>query len=522
MAPAAVLDLIETELGEEALEASLVRDHWLRGDLSYLVRPGAQAVAYEFIERWEREHPGDPGPIVLHMHRGARKTVLLEIRAIERCLRYPGHIERIGFPTMKNAFAATSEGLPKLLPQAPEDLRPKTVEGEVHFRNPAWEDPDAVSKLILFGCREGAEGQRNLRSNGISLDEFREIDRPQYVVQHVLAGHFVHKERPLMVISSTSPATPGHFFWTLVDAAREAGRYLLVPTTDNPDFDEHSERVLVAICGGKDTPAWRREALCEKVADETLLAVPSFYRKKAELVREWERPGYFYPFLFADLGFVDPAAVLFSYIDYERKRLVIEDEIVGSSIGSAELRALIRARERELYEKTPLYHLIRRWADATPRELDDLRAGGSEEGVLFSSAKTGEEKWDKWTGLARLESLCAQERLAIHPRCKNLIYQLENAIKNKWHTDLERVQFEEGQDPTSPIMGHADALWALAYGAWQVRSYWDLSPYPVHGVTLRSGQPLQVEGAGPPPVRVTHKPITITHETRHIRGAVTK
>jgi len=533
MAPVEVLDLVESELGVETLEEQLEREAWLRGDLSYLLKPGAQTVAYEFIERWERVHPGHPGPIVIHMHRGSRKTALSEIHAIERCIRYPGHIERLGFPTAKNAHEATSEFLPKVLARAPAELKPRQVGDELHFRNPRWEDPDAVSVMVIFGCREGAKGQRNLRSNGISLDEFREIDRPEYVVEHVLSGHFVHKDRPLMVVYSTSPKTPGHYFWTLVEAARRDGRYLIVPTTENPDFSEQDERVLVALCGGKGTPAWKREALCEKVADETLLAIPSFYTKRraAEerrdrgeeapdpFVMEWKRPEFFFPFITGDMGFIDCAAFLFFYIDYLKKKMVIEDEIVGSSIGSVELRERIKRRELELFGKTALYSQIRRWADATPRELDDLRDHGR--GVLFTSAKTGPEKWDKWQGLAHLESLCAQERIVISPRATCLIYQLENAMKNKWHTDLEREPFEEGRDPLEPVMGHADALWACAYGAWQARYYWDQSPYPP---AANVGRPAWAFPGTPaaraPTIKTTSEPITITHETRHIHGIV--
>lgn len=501
---ARALKLIRETLGEEAVMKLLERERWLRGDLAYLLFPGAQTTAYHRVRDWEETHPGDPGPCVLHMHRGAMKSWLLVLLALERCLRYPNQVARIGSPLCRQTEDIVEPAIRYMLAHCTPDLKPESHGRELHFRNPRWEDSNAISKLVLFGCREEAESQRGLRSNLIALDEVRDIEEPEYIVASVLAPHFVHQDRPLFILSSTSPGTTGHPWWNFVDDAAQDARYVYIPVTENPSFTEADEKVLLKFCKSKESVAWKREALCLKVADPNLLAVPSFFAHRDAIVRDWKRPDYFYPFLFGDVGYIDAAAFLFAYIDFIAQRLVIEDEIVLTTTGTRTLAELIKAKEAVLYSQSYNYKSMRRWADATPRELDDFRGYG----VLLSAARTGEDKWDKWAGLARLESLCQEEKLVIHPRCRSTIYQLENAVKNKQHTDIQREVPREERDPDAPVMGHFDAGWALAYGVWQVRHSWLSNPVPDVPLPQRHWSAPQESKFGR--VKVTHNPLVIT------------
>jgi hypothetical protein len=468
---------LEKEFGREALRrwarAQLL---WMEGDLGWLVTEGAQRTAYEFIRGIHEKDPNSTAPIVLNIHRGGRKTFLISILAWERCLREPNHIALWIGPTKEEASRVSDLALRFLMAQTPEDLRPEpSASGIYTFQNPAWENPDAVSRLYVLGAKEGAESLRGLRAGTVVLDEFRNFDDPEHAIKDVCVPFFIDRDNPLFVVASTPPRTTGHYFSSiLIPQAERTGRYLCIPSSRNPAFTAKEEEKIVAGFGSKDSSAWRREMECELIGDEGSLAIPSFTKKKKAIVRECERPSHYCPFLFADVGYVDATAVLFSYIDFEAQRLVIEDELVATQIGTKALVDAVKAREEAVFGGAALKHLTRRWADATPRELDDLRA----DGLYFSAARTGEEKWDKWAGIARLESLVREERVAINPRCRHLVFQIENAIKNKHHTDLERIPAREGEDPTAPIVGHWDALWALAYGAWQIRPYWLQDPFP--------------------------------------------
>jgi hypothetical protein len=455
----------------EQIREAVERECWSRGDLSYLLLPGAQTVAYGAVHAWEDEHPDDAGPVILHMHRGASKSWLLVLLAIERCLRYPGTVARLGSPQLRQTEEVLEPALRYFFERCPKELRPVWEDRSYVFRNARWGNANARSRLCIFGCRENADSQRGLRANWIAVDEVRDLDDAGYVISSVLSPMYVKQTRPLMVLTSTSPATTGHVWWDYVDEAAAAGRYVFMPTTLNPDFSDKDRKVLLGICKGENTPAWRREALCERVADTNLLAVPSFSAHKEAIVQEQSRPDEFYTFTIADLGFVDPTAVLFAYANYLTRQIVVEDEIVGSSINTSTLIAAVKKKEKELWERSGMLANVQRWADCTPRERSDLAHAG----LYMSPAKQGD--WDKWRGLAYLDSCFYQGTVIIHPRCKNLIHQLGNAVKNTHQTDLKREKPPEYRDPNSPIMGHADALWALAYLVERARYYTTIPPY---------------------------------------------
>lgn len=458
-------------LSSDDVRAAVERELWLRGDLSFLLLPGAQRVAYDAVHSWEAGNAEDAGPVVLHLHRGASKTWLLVLLAIERCLRYPGQVVRLGAPSLKQCEDVLEPAFRHFFSKCPADLRPEWEDRSYVFKSPRWEDPNARSRLCVFGCREGADSQRGLRSNMVCLDEVRDIDDCEYVVTSVIGPQFVKQTRPLCVLTSTSPGTTGHPFWTFVDDAQRAGRYVHIGVDDNPDFSPADRRMLTSLCKGTDTPAWRREALCLRVADESLLVMPSFSKNKATIVVDSPQPDAFFTFESLDMGFVDLAHCIFAHINFEKLKLVVEDEVCGSSIGTQELIKAIKDKEKKLWGKSLLWSKTQRIADCTPRERADLAHGG----LYFSPARPN--NWEQHRTLAMLESLFYQGSVEIHPRCRHLIYQLENATRNASGSDVKRERLPEFADPNAVRMGHADGMFALGYLAEKTRFQMTASPY---------------------------------------------
>jgi hypothetical protein len=263
---------------------------------------------------------------------------------------------------------------------------------------------------------------------------------------------------------------------------------------------------MLSIFRSKDTVAWRREMECELLADTSVLAIPSFTTNRAAIVRTHERPQFFFPFTGADLGFTDPTSVLFTYVDYSNQLLVVEDEIFGRSIGTHDLVSRVQGFELKHFGESAHFRRLRRWADCTPRELDDLRRAG----LPFTPARSGsEDRWDKATGLARLESFCADKRLRVHPRCKALLYQLENSVRNTGETDIAR-------DPSQVLLGHADALWSLSYLLFNLQHLWLESPFPFRVAEPQSHGHLHKYFQNRPNGNVTDRDIKITEHDDHI------
>ncbi|MGH7394464.1 MAG: hypothetical protein ACRDV9_06010 [Acidimicrobiia bacterium] len=487
----------------------LAQELWYRGDLRHLCMEGGQTEAYDFVHSWSTLNPGHPGPLLLELHRGAGKTALLLILDLERCLTHPGETARAGGPTLKQSIQICREVLPLVLQTCPHGLRPEAREGgaRLEIKNPRWPMGAIPSTLHVIGCKEEAGAQRGLRSNLITLDELREFDSPQAVVEDVFMPHFLHRDRPLMVIASTPPKVPGHYFNTLLDRAMPEGRCLTIPSSRNTGFAAADRRKLLAVYGSEDCVAWRREMECHRIADLDALVLPSFSKNKTQIVQAWPRPTHFYPFSSLDIGFVDASGAVFAYIDFLNQQLVVEEEFCKTSQGTLALVSALQEIEHRLFAGTPHASQIRRWADADPRALEDMRQAG----LAFSSCKSG-EKLDKWAPVALLESLFAQCKVKIHPRCRNLIYQLENAAKNKHHTDIQRLQ-QEGLHPDSPIASHFDCLHALAYLANKARSYWLANPFP----TEARGYDQVLTPGGGGHGAITNHPLEITRNSGHVK-----
>ena len=475
---------ISPDLARRAVQDELYR----RGDLSFLIDPvtrSGQRAAYDFVKSVHAASPNSISPIVLNCRRGMGKTFLLAILAVETCLKKRSFVLFVG-PSLTQALGVLAEAMHFVLSNCPPDCMPEIKRGgEVYeFAN--------GSRFRVAGAREGAEHLRGLRADVVLLDEVALFDDLPFILRDVVAPLFAGRDNPLYIITTTPPASTGHpFVADIVPRAVSLGRYRRITAAEDSAFTPQEREKFLSVFGTDQSVAWRREFGCELLADPDALAVPSFEFNKSRIVVPHPRPFAYFSFIAADLGFVDCTGVVFGYVDFGEQRLIVEDEVCAASLGTAALVSILKTKEAAVFGK-PLHEPVR-VADATARELDDLRQAGCH----FQSAKSGAEKWDKFRGLAYLETLCAQDKIRIHPRCTNLRYQLENAVKNDAKTDLKRVKRETRLSPLDPQLGHYDALWALVYGAWKMRLRWLDNPFPRFDARDQSvyRNPLATQGA---------------------------
>ena len=476
---------------------------WYGGYLGYpgLLYPHAQTSLYHWVHDWKEKHFNDAGPLVWNCHRGFGKSTELVVLCIERCLKYPSQEVRYAAPSFKQCKEIVMPAVWKVLAQCPTDLRPQFSGGfEFIFNNPAW-GTNEVSRLVIIGCREGADAERGKRSNMIVIDEVRDIDRPKYVIEDVLGPHFARRANPLMILSSTPPLDIDHYFMKCCEEALLDDRYYKVRNLDNKDWADVDEKLMVRLLRGADTPAYKREMLCELVPDDSYLATPEFRHVKDEIVVDcYQRPSHFYCFIGMDLGFKDYTAILYSYIDFVNHRLVIEDETFVNQKTTQEIANFLREKEQELYSKTPLYKWIRRWSDNDPQELADLKK-------IYDIHIAAAEKTDKWASLASLRTGIANKQIVILRKCRHLIKQLECGRKNNKETDFERENFRE-VSPDEPLKGHCDSIAALMYLWRMIKPYWDQYPFPSEGYhTANMFYPQTIKNRGN--ITITRNPLKL-------------
>jgi hypothetical protein len=269
---------------------------------------------------------------------------------------------------------------------------------------------------------------------------------------------------------STPPRTPAHPFTARFCPEADAEGSLFVRTIrDNTHLKPHEVDRYVKALGGWESLAARRELLCEDVIDTERAVLPEFSEAEAEIVREPPPCDWYFPLVALDVGFEDLTASLFGYWDFGRALLVIVDEMYLKHARTDQIAEGIKAKERVLWPWAareqerdeyggwvvdpwrPQRRHVRRTSDIDLRLVADL-------GALHKLGFALTDKSD--TKEARINALRIRLRersIVIHPRCKQTIRHLRNAV---WHVTRQglRTTFEH-----TPDEGHFDGVDAAVY-----------------------------------------------------------
>lgn len=209
------------------------------------------------------------------------------------------------------------------------------------------------------------------------------------------------------------------------------------------------------------------EETCFLVGDPKRLVIPEAGQSKT-LVRIVDRPDYFNPFVFIDLGADDCTAMLFGYTNFKTAQIVIEKEYVVSYKTTGEKTAEAKRIEKELGYTKPW-----RISDNDLQQVLDLNKDHNYKVLPVTKRSKQPNTPYKESILNGLRMGILHNKIIIHPDCKNLIFQLSYGMWNEKRTDFERNYDLKN---IGIVMGHLDALMALAYGVDNV----DLrkNPYP--------------------------------------------
>lgn len=428
-----VTQALSTQIAEHA-RALL----WERGDLAYKMHAGQVELRTQFYSAAARV-------TVWNIARRFGKSTDLVILAIEHALKT--HLGRVVFaaPTREQARDIVSPIFRHVLEDCPPHLRPRYNEARNFYT------------FESTGCEihiDGADDERGARLRGTKAtlvlgDEVGFWRYPVEVIKSVLLPQTITCNGRI-IIASTPPESPHHAFWQLVAEARIGGSYEQRTIYQNPMVTPALIEEYMRESGGQDSSAWRREYLCERVAEVERAVIPEF--KPDIHIGEYERPAFYDGYVSLDLGLVDLSHCLFAHYDFANACVVVENEVVRQYCTVSELAPEIYAMERET------------WGNQAPRtRVSDAQAISlaefSRQHVLqpqlvpretqFASAQNREPE----ALINRTRAMFASKRIKIHPRCKNLIAQVEGGLWNAKRTDFERI----------PGLGHLDGLMALVY-----------------------------------------------------------
>ncbi len=267
------------------------------------------------------------------------------------------------------------------------------------------------------------------------------IEDLTYVVKSIALPQTLTCDGRVIAVS-TPPKSPSHPFKDMCLSAMEENRYIhrdiYTATHVTPEMIEEYKKEV----GGEKSTDWRREFLGQFVTDADSAILPEFQENLDTIIQDIPTPEYRNCYVSSDFGFKDMTFVVFGYWHFELAKLVIEDELVFTATGSDTIAHAIMEKENTLWSKPPKLRI----ADCDPIILSDLRSRHS-----LNFLKTRRD--DLEAQVTALRVLITQDKLRIHPRCKQLIEHLSNGI---W--DTTGLKFAR-----SGKHGHFDGVAAMVY-----------------------------------------------------------
>lgn len=382
------------------------------------------------------------------------KTNSILAFVFEKLLQNPGWICRWCFPNKNQAREVLGAEITKMQADAPDGTRFK------------YQSTDSVyvgqngSKLYIRGVNEDrGDSARGPASNIIIADEYGFWNEPDYIIREALFPQLENQPGQWLIKASTPPRNLGHRYYIEREEAIRKNRFIQKIIYDNEALSKEELSVIIEESGGLESPAFRRERLCEPVSDPELLIVPEWSEELNVVPDDYPRPEFYTAYVGGDSGADDNTAVLFGYYDFNKNETVIEQEHVTNGRTSKEIVEVAKGIETDLWGEHPVK---RRVYDAAKQLIYDIY-------IDLKWAVQMPQKDDKLAAIHELRTEVGARRFKVKARCKHLRRQLKVGMwKDDRHSDFERT---EG-------LGHLDATAAAIYFNRAIDR--KLNPIPTH------------------------------------------
>jgi len=429
---------------------------WNEGILSWKLRPEQKA----FKKEIEKEHVQ---LVVGNISRRLGKTYSLVLYAIEQALISPQKI-RYGAAFLTDLEEFLIPTFEIILADCPESIRPEYLKSRKIYRFPNG------SEVKLVGLDKNPNGLRGNALNIIIIDEAGFVSNLKYLYQSVIIPATAKQDNIKIIIISTPPESPEHYFVELIQKAQteENGYYLHLTIDDISDLDPKERQRLLNEVGGEHSSTARREFFCEIIIDAERAIAPAFDAKIH--VAEFDEPNIKW-MLFGDAGGVrDITAWLQVGWSHTLQKNLIRDELwFKPHTATSEIVEEVKAK----------------WdTDKLPMTLDcagQLQIDYSSLGLqVMLPKKDGFSET-----LLLINNSFYNNQTLIHPDCKLLVQTLAGCLTNRNRTDFER----------SPILGHADAAMSYAYSLRGIDRATDFRPKPKRSevFTIEYRDPIESE-----------------------------
>ena len=437
--------------------------------------------------------------------RGGKDFVcsLIAIEEAMRAVRY----SRIPYaaPTQEACKKIVAPTMLAIFADCPPELLPYEVKKNTFRRSADELNWDAGASIQLVGVDMYPDRLRGTSMACGFVTEAGFIGDLEDIMQSVLLPQLMTEPDGFMVLNSTPPVTPGHY-WTVKMLERAKKRDMHVKRTIYDfafRFGQHQVDGLIEEMGGVKSTKFLREGMCEHVLETENAVVPEFREAKETTVtaEPFERlPAFRDTYVSLDPGFSHATGALFGYPDFEAATFNIEGAFRVQGLNSTEVARRIWAREWQLWGRAPVkpafydevawkdeLEMIRShfykdlaipatpvmtWNNNQPSAKTYRRVSDTDSKLIADLAQQHSlmffptEKTDLELNINAMRLNVQRLRYRIHPRCVELIMDLEQATWNKG-----RTKFTEGAGGH-----HFDTISAFNYLNRNI--VWNRNPFP--------------------------------------------
>lgn len=464
---------------------------WLLGIIAVWYLRVYQFQIYDLLKK-------EKDPFVECARRTGKTTTILTF-VLELLIQNPGWVWRWCVPWKKQAREIVMPEMEQIQKDAPDDQRFVYKTTDSYYEGPPNPNGGRRSRLYLVGLNDDkGESARGPFSNGITIDEYGSVKEVTYIERDILRPQLLGQEGQWFIKTGTPPPNLGHPYYEHKQRAMRLGRFIQLTIRDNTFLREDEHQKIIEECGGIDSTTYRREYLCEEVADPSMLVIPEFNDLTEEEINgevtvtnwghcvpdDYPRPEYYSAWVGGDSGADDNTAILFAYYDFTKDEDVVEDEIVVSGKTTGHITRLAKCKEIWLWSKNEEHRKealrLAQSADIPEiqKKIDELhiqflssqreeyrnprrRVYDSDKQLIFDLYGTDyrypmgmAEKSDKRAAIHDWRARIGSGKFKVKKRCAHTRRQLAVGIwKNEQKTDFERT---EG-------LGHLDCISAGLY-----------------------------------------------------------
>lgn len=417
---------------------------WKSGNLGYKLRPEQKTLRAKIYDALVQL-------IVFNISRRWGKTYVLCLYAIEQAIQKKQKI-RYGAAFRDDLEEFVIPSFEQILEDCPDSLKPRYIRSRK-----TWVFPNG-SEIKLVGLDKNPNGLRGNAINIIIIDEAGFVARLKYIYQSVIIPATAKQENIKIIISSTPPESPEHFYVQLMTKAQlqENGAYFELTIDEISDLDPNERKRLLDEVGGEKSVTAQREFFCKIIIDADRAIAPNF--DQSIHVMDFELSDEYFEEqiawrIFGDAGGVrDLTAFLRMGYHREWAKILVQSELW-------------------FYAKTATGIIVEGYKETYKSDESLIMDQPGQLQIDYSSlglpaALPAKDNFD--ASILLIDNSFYKNEVIIHPRCKLLIQTLKNHLLNPKRTDFERLE----------ATGHADAAMAYCYGLRGVDKITDLRPRP--------------------------------------------